>query len=92
MAPKCFSTPSTLSASLRFGFCVIALVPFGEDAVAVGPIQDRPERDVGTLMAEEALKLITQLERQYADQMAPDQATAAAMAWRRTFRIRNTTV
>src|SRR5688500_19002455 len=34
-APKCFSTPSTLSASLRFGFCVIALVPFGEDAVAV---------------------------------------------------------
>src|SRR5687768_2441571 len=35
-APKCLETPSTLSAaSLRFGFCVIALFPLGEDAVAV---------------------------------------------------------
>src|SRR5215208_6575846 len=33
--PKCFETPSTASASLGFGFCVIALFPLGEDAVAV---------------------------------------------------------
>src|SRR5688500_14592137 len=36
-APKCLETPSTLSAAslLRFCFCVIALFPLGEDAVAV---------------------------------------------------------
>src|SRR6185295_18502100 len=35
--PKCLETPSTARAvaSLRFGFCVIALFPLGEDAVAV---------------------------------------------------------
>src|ERR671923_2340151 len=34
--PKCLETPSTLSAALLWlGFGVIALVPFGEDALAV---------------------------------------------------------
>ncbi|HEY0832851.1 MAG TPA: hypothetical protein VGE72_02980 [Azospirillum sp.] len=43
-----------------------------DDAVTAG----RLSRE----LAEDALKLITKLERQYAAEMAPDQATAAAMA------------